>query len=189
MSICCLAVGLHTFFVAPDFEEANGEKEQVMTKTKNPTDETHRATSPRSLRHPAKQPSRFWMLLSVALSLCILAWAFSLPLRHGTMPTQATTTPVSASASRQMQLEHRRQEAERYREYARALDRDLLDAQRQKDTQWKTQWLPGEKEVSSYWSNYRQRLTDEIEQLRDVEPGTLQYERRQHLITELSAPR
>ncbi|TWU39074.1 hypothetical protein Q31b_41560 [Novipirellula aureliae] len=130
------------------------------------------------------------MLLPIGLSICILTWAFSLPMRHAVAPNQENdlpATPVNLSP-RQIESLQREREAERFREAALRADAAWMQKRREKERLRRTRPLPDAAAANDYQQTHFNSVRAKIVELADAEPGSLEWQYRRDLEDSLDQP-
>jgi len=130
------------------------------------------------------------MLLPIGLSICILTWAFALPMRHAVLPNQdddLPTNPVNLSP-RQVESLQRQRNAEKFRDAALRADAEWMRKRREKENAWRTRPLPDADAAEKYHQNHRQNVKAKIVEFADAVPGSLQWHYRRDLENSLDQP-
>lgn len=118
---------------------------------------------------------------SVTVSVLVLCWTLSHPFRDSSLQTRTEAESISRPIDPVSQMSHRSDGSDEFREEAIMLDMEFMDTLRAKREADERRFRPGDEEVAQMWATRSEDIQAEIEQLKDAEEGSLQYERRESL--------
>lgn len=130
--------------------------------------------------------SKVWIALSFTLSALILGWAFSIPFQQSSasMASSAIAKEFGEALDRSAPTTGGRSSGEEFRQAAIELDKKFMQSL-QRHRERANRPRPGINESRVHWQRRMETVSRQLENYRDAEKGSVEWEYKQSLLKSL----